>query len=64
MGFVVNFMTKPDCPVLTVLISLQVLLNFRIAYPLGDIKGLSTRLAVPLVGISVHPNLILNFFHA
>jgi hypothetical protein len=40
---VVNSLTKLDCLVLTVLIPLQVLLNFRIAYspPLGDIKGLS-----------------------
>jgi hypothetical protein len=29
---VVNSLTKPDCPVLAVLISLQVLLNFGIAY--------------------------------
>jgi hypothetical protein len=43
IGFVVNSLTKSDCPVLAVLISLQVLLYFRIAYspPLGDIKGLS-----------------------
>jgi hypothetical protein len=34
--------TKLECPVLAVLIPLQVLLNFRITYspPLGDIKGL------------------------
>jgi hypothetical protein len=29
---VVNSLTKPDCPVLAVLIPLQVLLNFRIVY--------------------------------
>jgi hypothetical protein len=32
IGFVVNSLTKLDCPVLTVLIPLQVLLNFRITY--------------------------------
>jgi hypothetical protein len=40
---VLNSFTKLECPVLTVLILLQVLLNFRIAYslpPLSDIKGL------------------------
>jgi hypothetical protein len=38
---VVNSLIKPDCPVLAVLIPLQVLLNFRIAYspPFRQHKG-------------------------
>jgi hypothetical protein len=43
IGFVVNSLTKPDCSVLTVLIPLQVLLNFRIAYsPLPSMRHQGT----------------------
>jgi hypothetical protein len=56
---VVNSLTKLDCPVLIVLILLQVLLNFRIAYspPLGDIKGLSILiLVVKMAGKKAYNN--------
>jgi hypothetical protein len=46
IGFVVNSLTKLDCPVLAVLIPQQVLLNFRIAYstPSGQHQGTFTKL--------------------
>jgi hypothetical protein len=41
--FVVNSLTKPDCPVLTVLsaVSFVKFQNHLFTPPLGDIKGLS-----------------------